>query len=448
MDFLKKARSLLALGLAVLLLLPGCAYGIADPIGDLEEGGSFAPFLSVEEADALFGATTSTQFGGPYMYYTADLPGYSGNAGNPTIPTVYRYNCETGEVDFACQDPVCTHKFRSGCPFEDFEAMMGVEAYRDGILYVSRENDLTLCYYDLKTRETMRIFENTGTFWVVGDHVYIMEVTTEQDSDNLEFQPKYDIWRWTPELKTAQWVTGRPRGEYARYDVVLYHGRETVIETSFDGPEGSTLDIERTWLYRIDAETQERELFFEHSFPNSGFWYGGDHLLYWDRTNGEETPEEPTDPDEEEWRTFLYLVDLDTMEEEYLGELHSDLTGECVNMTESCILWLRDDPADEYSRILHCYNFITGEKSEYPMPCAWYGDGFYYYRGRLYMFFGFSLEEALEREAMKETDFEAYHKYEAQLMLSSVIVDWDILTGRQRVIDGTEVFLPEIAERN
>ena len=423
--------------LAALLLLSGCAYGIEDPIGDLPNAEDFAPYLSLEEADALFGASTFTQFDGTYLYYIDEMPGKQGipQSNNPPL-MIYRYNCETGETSLACMDSTCSHSLKSGCPFARL-IRNGAPAVIDGKLVYLTSEDTTLFdqphhigdalnIYDLTTMERKIIsYESADVYEVIGDGIYYHVTEYEEDPEHpgMVSGDVKQIWRYDIPTGTAAMVNKDPHLEF---EVFLRDGRETVMIPRWI-PTEEDVTREELWLYAVDGLTGEVSLLWQK--PLSGYVSGiaGDYILF------------------VEYNRYWYDEDIADEEVKYTRRLLNYVTGEDILLyqaprdplqpqfllNDGALLTFEPDPDNGSARILRHRDLSTGKETVYPLESQWCALNFYYYRGRLYGDRAFLLSEAEKPDTdvfkMKKKDF----------------VEWDICTGKQRILDGNEVFLPE-----
>ena len=434
--FAKILTPLLALLLLSTILLSSCDGDIVDPIGDTEENADFAPYLSVEEADALFGATASAQFDGPYLYYTAKRPGKGSIPGSSSPPLMaYRYNCETGEVAYACQDSTCTHGVKSSCPFARLVSNGDLSVMRDGIVYLTWEGEYgtAVNYYDMKTGERKIIDYDTDMVDGVGSGVYYQKFEMEFDSETFQMASgDMQLWRYDIDTGKSTMVT---KGDMSEFYPFLLDGRETVLELSIYDPAGDpTVDEGRPWYYKIDVATGERSLLWDSPLYGYLRGFAGEYLLF------EEYDFHYYDThDEGEPESVWHLLDHVTKEDRVIEEIDLSPLGDDAILTDRCLLFLTQGedgkPDGGGSRVLRSIDLSTLEETVYPMECSWYGFSYAYSRGRLYSTDPFFMADAIAE--VQDPEGSIYN------LPRKTLLEWDICTGRQRLLDGNEVFLPE-----
>ena len=406
MRILKKAKMFFVLVfLFMLSLLSSCNDGIVDPIGDLEDIEPWAPYLSEEEAEVLFGEkdiVNNYAFDGPYLYYVGDM--------TATKKTVYRYNCESGEIDFACQDSICTHETGSGCPFARVTDNTWICANSEGLAYTVWDPVHQLEWYDLKTRghRVLVVDDDLTTCWLFGDTLYFDRFVYSFEYEDVSRGVR-QIWRY--DLQTDEEFL---IGEADQHDITaepgVINGKETVIIDSYVDPDGNELPAMREWLYQLDPKSGERISLHDGDLPSLWVMDGADCFVY---TEG--------DPFELPQAAVLHFVNLITGEDRVLSEASGHIGHTAI--TKRCILALVDDPDGNNAKILHCYDYTTGEHTQYPMQGEWLGKYLRYHRGRIYLWQAYIPGE--DGEKLDEADY----------------VEWDILTGRQRVVKGKEVIV-------
>ena len=189
MFFTPQKRGALAGFCLLLMLLASCAYGIVDPIGDVDSDiEQWAPLLSVEEADALFGTPAANEayaFEGEYFYYVDLLSEES-----PSNLMIYRYNIETGIAEYACRDSICAHS-GSTCPFGNIDGFTLLRAVEDGVIYRGGL-DSGVEWYDLATQEH-RLLEKEATNCYRTETTIYYDCTSEDPDDPSNFV--YELWR-------------------------------------------------------------------------------------------------------------------------------------------------------------------------------------------------------------------------------------------------------------
>ena len=401
-----------------LLLLPSCSDGIVDPIGDLEEIEEWAPVLSEEEADALFGAA-ETQYASlidyPWLYYAGDYRVTE----KERIMTVYRFNCETGESEYACQDPVCTHDEESGCPFENYRNFGSLSTIHGGVLYTTqRFGGNPLEWYDPATAEHRELVPDADNYYVVGGELYFDRVEfSEEAAAAGENTFAKQLWRYDWEAKSATLVAETLEA-YDVIEPVFAEGEERILLSSSYDFAGNFSEEQR-YLYWIDPTTGERTPVLDYGIYGGTIWATGHWFCYREDTYHLTL--------EEDSPFYLHLVDLETGEDKVVDE---DCVGlEFVIPTDRYLLVLNPDPTGENMRILRCYDLEKGEwAKEYPLSGEYDASLMRYYRGRLYFL---SSWKTFVDDPEKAEIF-GY-------------LQWDILTGRQRLLCGERVFLPEIS---
>ena len=418
-----KLRVLCAL-LAAALLLPSCGGGTDTPApaAPSSEGAdipsdaasdipSETPFrsLSDEEAEALFGRAVPVSYvDGDWHYFLADFSNGM---------TVYRYHYDTGALEFGCKKPGCEHTDDidwgvSSCPlyqhmhtgFEHYYSVMNGKLIRfGGSEYIYDENgqtvrdeetglsihtDTTLQWYDSETDESRiyTIAEPFGQFgcYRVGDSFYYDRSVYLPETGSSH----HELWRVDENGGEPTLVVTGHDGDYAVVPYLL--GEETVyIDYSFLPPDGASEDGDAWrdfWLYRIDEETGEHSLFYHKAVPTAWTAICGDYLFYVDFDSrywqSVEDPENVPPPPK-----TLRLVKLSTGEEKALAGNIEDFYG--LFLTDNCAMWLQDDPTGENAYILHCYDYLAGEKAEYPLHGdKWKSSDIYYDRGQVYFLHG------------------------------------------------------------
>ena len=410
----RKNRSrLLALLLIATMLLPSCSWGIDDPIDDSDLGGDGAG-LSEDEAAALFGKEISAyadMFDYPYLYYKGILSSHA----NGEKLTVYRYNIETGESEFACQDSVCTHDKDSGCPFENYFPFGQITVLDGKVIYTATHHEgiytkYSLEWYDPKTRKHGVWAEDADNRFVVGDTLYFdrCESSVETTGSDVKHVLTRELWKYDKAQKKAVLVASTSDRADFTPEPVFYHGEERIVissNISYDGKE----DASKNYLYWIDPETGARTPVLREGIKTAGTgWFAGDYLFDAEILHGDGSQ-----------GYVPYCYNLETGEKKKIGELGEF---EAVTMipTEKYLLAVCDDPTGKATKILRCYDYRTGQwaEKEYPLYGEYDGTFLRYYRGKLY-FFESRKEQAVE--AGETPEFGGY-------------LIWDILTGEQTLV--------------
>ena len=453
----KIARLCLSILLTAAMLLPSCGGNTPEPTEKPSDAvsqiGSEAPSdttleekpfrsLTAEEAEALFGK--ASPFDAPRIengyFYFFDTPADPESYGNGG--TAYRYNSDTGEIEYVCKKPGCAHigdatTGKSDCPLyvpgggHEISVLNGKVLCEGGVLewpatdeegngiydekgyMVLEERGYYIAWYDPQTNESrtfpLPITHFINDTWRGKNNFYysISAYYRETDVSRKELW-KVDEAGGDPVLVAAY-------EDAVRIAPYLVNGEEVFLGDFFeDVPSGETPNTNRKWIYRIDEKTGERSLFFERWVPAAKIF--GNMLLYIDYDTDWFLTHAPNDdtpiPD------TLRLVDLSTGEEKTLVEnvttLHQFL------LTDRCVMYIMDDPTGENAFILHCYNYLTGEKTEYPLKGRrWSGHEIFYDQGQLYL-----LRLSLLNEEGKSVHYDD---------LLTVVV-WDIATGAQREI--------------
>ena len=409
MKFRKNARALLILLLTLCMVLPACSNGIADPIDDsslLTEGTGF----SENEALALFGKEAGEHtgmFDGPFLYYKGKL--YP-NSDNGKL-TVYRYNIETGESEYACQDTVCTHDKNSGCPFAYLDYFGQVVVADGKVIYTTEPQDENpghpLEWYDPQTGEHGVLAIDADNRFVVGGSLYFDrgEPVADIEGDELEPVLLRELWKYDFAQNKAIRVASTKDKNDSTPEAVLYHGEERVVISSHNAYDGG-VDAEKVYYYWVDPETGARTPMTKEGFSGGGEgWFLGDYYLYGE-PNGE-------------GGHIMCSLNLETGEKKIVSEEGLNLT--VVFPTEKYLLSVFKDPEGKATRILRLYDPTTGEwlEEEYPLYGEYTGLFLRYYRGKLY--FLASLKG--NRDPIT-----------GELPETGGYLQWDILTGEQRMI--------------
>ena len=437
---MKKRKVFSALLLVVIMLLPSCGEKTPAPTEKPSDAVSRTgsetpsdttseekPFRSLtdEEAEALFGHANSpvSKIDGDYCYFmdVASDNGY----------TMCRYHYDTGEIEYVCRKPGCTHTEGSGCPLYLANGHNAPLCVSDGkvVLYkmgdyipgtdtsdgIADRGDASFIWYDMQTNESREhtAFERSPTVFCyrAGNsfycEAYLYDRATASSRTELW---KFDMTGGEPTLAATF------DGEDKRIIPYLVNGEEVFLGFSrTDVPSGET-PSNRWWIYRIDENTGERSLFYEKSVSNYLVDICGNMLLYADYDTDWFLTHDPED--DAPMPKTLRLVDLSTGEEKILAENVTDLYN--YLLTDRCVMYMLNDPTEENAFILHCYNYLTGEKTEYPLKGKrWRGYNFYYDRGQLY---------SLDLSLLDENGNPVRHG-----TLVTLVV-WDIATGAQREI--------------
>ena len=414
----KNAKCLLALLFILCMVLPSCSSGIADPVGDSEIG-NMGTGVPEDTAAPLFGAGTgmyTDMFDYPYIYYTGKL--YPNSETN-NQKTVYRYNFETGETEFACQDSVCTHEKKSGCPFEDY-LDFGQLTVLDGKVIYTTKNEKSdnfvhpLEWYDPKTREHGVFVEDADNRYVVGDTLYFEchESSVKTVGSEVESVLTRQLWKYDRKQNKAVLVASTDDLADSTPQAVLYHGEERVMISSHYSYDGQT-DAEKSYLYWIDPSNGKRTpILKEGIIGDSSGWFAGD-CFFW---------AEPYVEDESKGYT-PYCFDLKTGEKKKIGEL-GEFSVSTMIPTDKYLLAVCKDPTGKATRILRRYDYAAGEwlEEEYPLHGDYFGAFLRYYRGKLYFFMSIKNEKP-EPGALPE---------------AGGFLVWDILTGEQTLIPYSE----------
>lgn len=202
-------------------------------------------------------------------------------------------------------------------------------------------------------------------------------------------------------------------------------GKETFIVQSYIGPDGESIYTpnwgqQKVWLYRVESGSEERKLIYDKPVPyvdRSNFnMIAGDSVFFADyepNTTGGSSP-----------KTF-HLVNLSTGEDKILAENITDVKLYRLAFTDRCLMWLRDDPTEQYSYILYCYDYLTGEEKEYPLKGdkkrKWREGELFYDRGLLYLVGPNLFDE------------------KGAIYSHTALVVWDIASGAQREIYKGEI---------
>ena len=456
---MKKRKAFSSLLIAVIMLLPSCGENTPEPAEKPSDAvsqiGSEAPSnttseekpfrsLTAEEAEALFGK--ASPFDAPRIengyFYFFDTPADPESYGNGG--TAYRYNSDTGEIEYVCKKPGCAHigdatTGKSDCPLyvpgggHEISVLNGKVLFYDGLetnWFWDEEGNFVLneegkpvveyipcqvIWYDPQTNESR-------TFTLPTPHD-INDIWREKN-DFYYSVSAYD--RATEISREELWKMDEAGGEpvlVATYEGLdkhifpyLVNGEEVFLGFSTEEVPSGETPSDREWIYRIDEKTGERSLFYEKSVPSYVVDICGNMLLYADYDTDWFLTHDPKD-DTPIPRT-LRLVDLSTGEEKTLVEnvttLHQFL------LTDRCAMYMLNDPTGENAFILHCYNYLTGEKTEYPLRGRrWHGYEIFYDQGQLYL-----LRLSLLNKEGKPVHYDD---------LLTVVV-WDIATGAQREI--------------
>ena len=419
----KNANCLLALLLILCMIFPSCSSGIADPVGDSDLGAE-GTGLSESEAAALFGAGTglyTDMFDYPYVYYTGRL--YPKSETNEQ-KTVYRYNFETGETEFACQDSVCTHEKGSGCPFADYLDFWQLSVVDGKVIYTTeggkegqKLGEHPLEWYDPKTREHGVFAEDADNRYVIGDTLYFDRtgITTENVASGGDATVFRELWKYDKENEKAVLVASSTDPNDFLFRATLYKGEERVTVSSHYGYDGQ-VDAGILYLYWIDPATGKRTpMMKEGIYGTSEGWFAGDYFFY----------EEPVEKDGgEEFKGYVvYSCNIETGEKKALGE-GGLYTLSAMIPTDKYLLAVCEDPTGKATRVLRRYDYAAGEwlEEEYPLYGEYYGVFLRYYRGKLYFFMSIKNEKP-EPGTVPE---------------AGGYLEWDILTGEQTLIPYSE----------
>lgn len=131
-----------------------------------------------------------------------------------------------------------------------------------------------------------------------------------------------------------------------RIEPYFVNGEEVFLVCSAENPEEEN---RRYRIYHVNGTTGEKSLFFEKPVDT---FYGflGNSFLYADY-----------DAD----ATVLHSADLSTGEDRVIEKIKDGARN--VIFTDRCVMYLMDDSTGKSAFILHCYNYLTGEKTEYPL---------------------------------------------------------------------------------
>ena len=423
MTFTHKNKAIFALLCLVLLLLPAClpACGqeIVDPIGDLDEIDQWAPYLSEEESEALFGRVAKencANLDGPYAYYIGRLY----DDPEKTQEIVYRYNCETGETGVACQIPACPHTKGSGCPFEKLQDFGVLRTYRGGVLFqIEPTMDgmdagvmCGLAWYSPETGEYRVICEDATNCYPTENFLYYdrYEPADELDSEYPEGFKK-QLWRydWESEKATlvfdgGHWncifypITGMKKGE----DQIYMYVQDSRITS-----EGGTQTNYR--IERFDEATGERVTVYDGGNVTELRYLSAEYMLFleYDTVNFANKS------------TVCHLMNLQTGEERIL----EDHVAGSELLTDRFVLYQKKDPTGEADWILCCYDIAAGEVTDsYPLYGGWIDGVKNLYRGRIVSF--------LNGPTLDEND---------NFVEIGDVLERDICTGKMRVVDWKEV---------
>ena len=461
----KIARFCLSILLTAAMLLPSCDGNTPEPAEKpsdavsqtgSETSSDIAPeekpfrSLSAEEAEALFGKASpfdASRIENGYFYFF-DTPAHPESNGSGM--TAYRYNSDTGEVEYVCQKSGCTHfgdpeTLESDCPLyvpvnsadQLISVLNGKVFCRSGGglwsvldeegnlkfdekgMPIIEERAYQLVWYDPQTNESRTL--------TIGKSDYFMFFYRGK---NCFYYYKTSYDKVTDSVRGELWSVGETGGDSALVAAggwtddgvvgvivpCLLNGEEVFFEFSrTDVPSGEE-DSNRYRIYRIDENTGERSLFYEKSVPYYSVEVCGNAFLYadydteWFLTHDRE--------DDTPMPKTLRLVDLSTGEEKILAENVTDLYN--YLLTDRCAMYMLNDPSGENAFILHCYNYLTGEKTEYPLKGKrWRGYNFYYDRGQLY---------SLDLSLLDENGNPVRHDDLVTLVV------WNIATGAQREI--------------
>ena len=350
----------------------------------------------------------------PYLYYTGKL--YPKSETN-NQKTVYRYNFETGEAEFACQDSVCTHEKESGCPFADYLDFGQLSVLDGKVIYTTeggkegqKIGEHPLEWYDPKTREHGVLAEDADNRYVVGDTLYFDRagVTAENVASGGDVSMFREFWKYDKEKEKAVLVASSTDPNDFLFSATLYKGEERITVSSHYGYDGQ-VDAKKLYLYWIDPATGRRTpVLWEGVIGTGNGWFAGDCFFY----------AEPFVEDETKGYT-PYCYNLKTGEKKKLGEL-GEFSVSTMIPTDKYLLAVCKDPAGKVTRILRRYDYAAGEwlEEEYPLHGDYYGIFLRYYRGKLYFFMS-KKNVTPEPGVMPE---------------AGGYLVWDILTGEQSLV--------------
>ena len=420
------------LALAMLLsaaLLPACTSESADPAGkdpgtgeptsspsDGETEDLPVPFTD-EEAEARFGhaeAHALPNIDGQYVYYVGTDPK------DATFRTMYRYDCATGGIELVCRKPDCDHTEDSDCPFAGVMESTEIAAINGGVVYHGIMED-QIRWYDPETGES-RVYDlglgTWGRIFKAGNAVYYRR------EDDPKILPDHcqEMWRLDLESGDSTMVGFSKKDDFSLAMTPYWlDGKETVIRNSSKGPNGEEATLYYDWLYRIDCASvgngDDETLLYAKELPTPAVGVSGKYFFYVDTSASWNAEDKST--------TFtgsLHIVDSSTGEEQIVTEKGGKY-GNTV-MTDHCILYLMKDPERKNAYILHCYDYHTGERTEYPLRGEiWESEGgtLMYDRGKIYF-----------------TMPGQYDEIGRPIHVADLVV-WDIATGRQQVIRAGEI---------
>ena len=434
-------RLCLSVLLTAAMLLPSCGEKTPapteDPLNVVSEKGSDTPSdtapeekpfrsLSDEESEALFGrmeeGTVANLDSGDCYFF--DVPADPESCGNGM--TVYRYHGDTGEIEYACRKPGCAHfgdpeTLESDCPLfspVSYISQMDCMSVSNGkilCLFKGRKmplfdeegNDLldeegkpvserinpSFSFYDPETNTSRVIniseFNSEVYCCLAGSSLYYgRSVYNEADGSS-----HHELWKLN-ETGGEPTLAAVSEGS-DRIKPYFVNGEEVFLVCSAEDFENDL----RYRIYRVNGTTGEKSLFFEKPVDT---FYGflGNSFLYAD-----------TDTD----TVVLHSADLSTGEDRVIEKIKNGARN--VTFTDRCVMYLMDDPTGKSAFILNCYNYLTGEKTEYPLKGKKWQDGNLFYDGGMLYMIG---SELLDEDG-KAVSF-------------STLVVWDITSGAQREI--------------
>ena len=389
-----------------------------------EEARSFRS-LTDEEAEARFGHTekhATTNIDGQYLYYAG--AGEVRRKGETDYDqTMYRYDCLTGEIEHACQDPDCEHQNvcrdpncdhagESDCPFAYMTESTDIFA-TDGRITYFTVGYKQLEEYTPETGEHKLLSsdaERSTQFFMAGNAVYFINSFYNDDTDGW----RQELWRIDPESEEAERVVVYDeRGGIQPY---LLNGEETVVIYTSIGPDGNPAQDGYYWIYRMeDASTGERTLLYEKAIPDPSLSVSGEYICFSEDISWWYSYDESMSSPKN-----LHLVNATTGEDRIVDE--DSYGADRVILTDRVVMTLKSDPEGKYAYILQCYDYHTGETTEYPLLGeAWSSHNVMYYGGQLY----FTAPRQYEKSGREKK--------------AADLVVWDIVSGHQRVITADEI---------
>lgn len=178
---------------------------INDPLNSLNTNESYDKDLSGISPDDLIpfeGTSGKTVISTPQLlfpyndrlFYILDM------LWDADLQTAYMYNITTGRASPVCQDPVCTHKADSQCPFKDPFHILGVWdnlVYYCGSYSGYDSRKFPVYTYNLITMERIKLFDvlqtdNTNVLLCKqGDRLYYRNMYINEKAETIEYALEY-----------------------------------------------------------------------------------------------------------------------------------------------------------------------------------------------------------------------------------------------------------------